>query len=64
MSPQNQVNFRTVLLEYVKEIPERDARTQIDAVEKLERWIDNYASEAVNKALIPYIKITTSEADK
>jgi len=51
MNEVKAMEFRELLAQFTKEIPEEDALTMLDAIEQLERWIDRYVDEVVTVAL-------------
>lgn len=51
MNPAKAQEFRNLLIQFTKEIPEEDADTLLEAIELLEHWIDNYVNEVVTVAL-------------
>lgn len=59
MTPLQQQEFRMLLLNYTKEIPEQDAQGLITAVEHIERWIDREINAAITAAVAPFVKVKT-----
>jgi hypothetical protein len=51
MNPSKAQEFRDLLIQYTKEIPEEDAETLLSAIEQLEAWIDNYVNDVVTVAI-------------
>lgn len=56
LTPQQQAEFRTLLLAYTEEIPNADADGLIKRVMIIERWIGQQITNAVFTALRPYIQ--------
>lgn len=56
MDPKKTIELRTLLVELIKTIPDEDADTLLGATERLERWVDNYASEQASIAIQPFLK--------
>ena len=57
MDPRKQIEFRELVLHLLSTIPQQDATTLLDAMEKIEFWIEQYVNSAVSAAVQPYIKI-------
>lgn len=51
MNQSKALEFRKLLVQFTREIPEVDAQTMFDAIEQLEHWIDNYVNDVVTVAL-------------
>jgi hypothetical protein len=51
MNPSKAHEFRQLLLQYTKEIPETDAQAMLEAIELLEKWVDDYVNDSVTVAI-------------
>jgi hypothetical protein len=60
MQPQKQIEFRSLIIGYMKKLETMDARELIAGCEDLERWVENYVNEQVTIAVAPFIKIKIS----
>jgi len=61
MDPKRSFEFRELLEEFIREIPNQDATGLIDKVEKIERWIEGYVDQSVLNAVAPYVKLKTGK---